>query len=620
MKQLLTLFLLGTLILTLAACSGATNTPISSTPESTPATQTISVEFENDLAETTSGETVSYIKLEGDSIQYDGSGATVSGSTITITSAGTYSLSGTLNSGQIIVDAADEDKVTLILNNASITSSARAPIFVRNAEKLVITLADGTQNSVTDSSPALFEDVESEDLNAAIFSKDDLTINGNGSLTVNANYNNGITSNDDLKITGGVITVNAVNDGLKGKNYIAVKAGTITVNAGGDGLQSNNDEDDERGYVLVEGGTLNITAAKDGIQAVTNVVISSGTLNLVTGTGSGNSSDKEGWGIWGSAGKTDTNNSAKGLKAGVDVLITGGSINIDSSDDAIHANNSLTINSGEILIASGDDGMHADSSLTINGGTVNITKSYEGIESAVITINDGNIRVTASDDGLNTAGGNDASAMGGRPGQNMFEGSSEYQLYINGGSLFVDALGDGLDSNGPITMTNGLVIVNGPTMNGNGPLDYSGSFNISGGYLLAVGSSGMAQAPSASSSQYSILYNFASPQPAGTLVHIQAADGKDILTFAPTKDYQSVTLSSSELTNSVTYIVSSGGTSSGTVVDGLYSGGTYSAGSQVDSFTTSGMVTYAGAASDGFGPRGGVPGGGGGPGGGGPRP
>jgi hypothetical protein len=276
MKQLLRLFLLGTLILTLAACSGTTSTPAAATPEAAPVSETISVDFEgDDLAEDATDETVSYIKLEGETIAFEGSGATVSGSTLTITSAGVYSLSGTLNSGKIVVDAEDEDKVTLILNGASITSSARAPIFVRNAEKLIITLADGTQNFVTDGSAALFEDVESEDLNAAIFSK------------------------DDLKITGGVITVNAVNDGLKGKNFIAIKAGTITVNAGGDGLQSNNDEDAERGYVLIEGGTLNITAAKDGIQAVTKVMINGGTLNLVSGTGSGKSSDQAGWGLWG---------------------------------------------------------------------------------------------------------------------------------------------------------------------------------------------------------------------------------------------------------------------------------------------------------------------------------
>ncbi len=611
MKQLLRLFLLGTLILTLVACSGATSTPAAAMPEVAPVSETISVDFEeDDLAEGATDETVSYIKLEGETIAFEGSGATVSGSTLTITSAGVYSLSGTLDSGQIVVDAEDEAKVTLILNGASITASARAPIFVRNAEKLIITLADGTQNFVTDGSAALFEDVESEDLNAAIFSKDDLTINGAGSLTVNANYNNGITSNDDLKITGGVITVNAVNDGLKGKNFIAIKAGTITVNAGGDGLQSNNDEDPERGYVLIKGGTLNITAAKDGIQAVTKVMISGGTLNLVSGTGSGKSSNQAGWGLWGKSTTEDSNDSAKGLKAGLEVVITGGSINLDSSDDAIHSNNSLTISGGEILIASGDDGLHADSALTVNGGTVKITKSYEGIESAVITINDGTIHVTASDDGLNTAGGNDGSSVNERPGQNIFEGSGDYQLHINGGYLFVDALGDGLDSNGPITMTNGVVIVNGPTMNGNGPLDYSGSFNLTGGYLLAVGSSGMAQAPSETSSQVSILYNFESTQAAGTLVHLQSADGQEILTFAPTKDYQSVVLSSPELAQGVTYTASNGGTSTGTLNDGLYSDGIYTGGNEVGSFTTSGMVTSAGAALARSGPDGG----------GGPRP
>jgi hypothetical protein len=192
----------------------------------------------------------------------------------------------------------------------------------------------------------------------------------------------------------------------------------------------------------------------------------------------------------------------------------------------------------------------------------------------------------------------------------MFAESGDSRLNINGGYLYVDAAGDGIDINGPIEMTAGTVIVNGPVENMNGALDYSGSFTLTGGYLLAVGSAGMAQAPSDSSSQYSFLYNFESIQAAGTLVHIQSADGRDILTFSPAKDYQSVVFSSPELANGATYIVHSGGSSSGANANGLYSGGVYTPGTQVASFTTSGMTTYVGAASGGFGP-GGRPGGGG---------
>jgi hypothetical protein len=626
MKNIAILLLVLTLIFALTACCSAelesAGTVLATQPASgsgegsgamAGATQTpeitlspISVEYDSDdLDSSAGGADKSYVKLEGSSIAFEGSGATVDGATVTITSAGVYSISGVMDDGQIIVDTADKETVVLVLNGADITCSTSAPIYVLNAEKTVITLADGTENHVTDGDSYILEDAESDEPNAAIFSKDDLTINGSGSLTVDANYNNGIASKDDLKITGGSIAVNAVNDGIKGRDSIAIKDGTITVNAGSDGMQSHNDEDAEKGYIFIEGGTLAITAGLDGIQAETRLSVSGGDMTIVSGGGSVKSSSGDRWGGWGTG---DTGDSAKGLKAVVDVTITGGTINIDSSDDSVHSNASLSITGGDITLASGDDGIHSDSTLQINGGDIKITKSYEGIESAVLTINDGTIHIIASDDGINAAGGNDGSAMGGRPGQNNFEQSGDYHLYVNGGYISVDATGDGLDINGPIDMTGGVVIVNGPIANNNGALDYGGAFNITGGFLVAVGSSGMAQAPSASSTQYSVMYNFASVQAAGTIVHIETKDGEEILTFVPTKAYQSVVLSSPELENGATCVVYSGGSSTGAVADGLYSGGTYTAGTQVAEFTISSMVTDAGSGGGGFlGGRGGGP-------------
>jgi hypothetical protein len=635
MKKIIALLLLTTLIFTLTACSGdavefivsasqpatgsgeESGTAVNAQQNSEITSSPISVEYDrDDLDSSVSSSDMFYIKLEGDSITFEGSGATVNGNIVTITSAGMYSISGTLNDGQIIVDTVDEETVVLVLNGADITYSTSAPIYVSNAEKTVITLADGTENYVTDGASYIFEDAEDEP-NAAVFSKDDLTINGNGSLTVNANYNNGIASKDDLKITGGSITVNAVNDGIKGRDSIAVKDGTITINAGGDGMQANNDIDAEKGYVAIEGGTLNIIAGFDGIQAETSLLVSGGDIAITSGGGSVEASSSGGGfgerGMGGNPNKTDE--SAKGLKAGVDLTITGGEIQISSLDDALHSNVRITINGGDILLASGDDGVHADDVLTINGGALNITQSYEGLESVIITINDGTIHLVASDDGINASSGNGGAAAGGMPGQGPgdFESGDNY-LYVNGGYIAIDAMGDGLDTNGSFDMTDGFVIVNGPTNNGNGPLDYIGAFNITGGFLVAVGSSGMAQAPSESSSQYSVMYNFSAQQVAGTLVHIETDNGEEILTFMPTKEYQSVLLSSPELQNGATYVVYTGGSSTGTVTDGHYSGGTYTAGTQVTSFTISSMVTGAGAATGGFpgGPGGNMPGPGGG--------
>jgi hypothetical protein len=633
MKKILVVGLALALILVLAACSGGNSTPnnvllpsqsagnsadepsTATNVNQTSASSMISVEYDDDDLDSSSNSAgMSYITLAGDSITLDGSGAIVNGSTITITSAGTYSISGTLNDGQIKVDTQDKDAVKLVFNGVDITCSTSAPIYIISAEKTVITLAEGTDNRITDGDSYIFEEAASDEPNAAIFSHDDLTINGNGSLTVKANYNNGIQSKDDLKVVSGNINVSAINDGLKGRDSIAVRDGNITVNVGGDGLQSTNDEDPEEGYIAIEAGTLNITAGLDGVQAETSLAISGGNITISSGGGSANGSSNIGdpgnnWGDWGNpkpgTATTTSDNfpSAKGLKAEVNISITDGTIVIDSSDDSIHSNDSIVISGGNMHLTSGDDGIHADSAVEINGGEIDLTKSYEGIESAVITINDGNIHLVSSDDGINIVGGVDGSAVMGRPGQGNFASSGNNHLYINGGYVYIDANGDGMDVNGSVDMTAGVVIINGPTNNNNGALDHMG-FKITGGYLLAAGSSGMAQAPDTSSTQYSVMYNFSSIQSAGTLFHIRTEGGEGVLTFAPTKTYQSVVLSSPELADNSTYLVYTGGSSTGAVTDGLYSGGSYNAGTQVTSFTISGVVTTVGS------PGGGMPGGG----------
>lgn len=579
-----------------------------------PAPSSSEVEYDpEDLTLDASIYTMSYLSLDGESITTSGSGVEVSGNSATIISPGAYTISGTLSDGQINVDTQEDGTVVLLLDGVNITSSTSAPIYVRNAEKVIINLVDGTQNIVTDGNSYILEDVTSDEPNAAIFSKDDLVINGNGSLTVNAHYNNGIASKDTLKITAGALTVNAVNDGIKGRDCITVRNATITVSAGSDGLQSNNDKDTSLGYVIIESGTINITSGADGIQAETRLAIYGGEFHIVTAGGSieGTKSTTQGFGDWNTDNNSSTgtsSESAKALKAGEDVTIHSGTFQIDSMEDGIHSNNSITINGGDIQIAAGDDALHADSALTINNGNLVITKSYEGLESKSMTINGGYIHMFASDDGINGSSG--ASTNVGQ-GPNGFGGSNDASLAINGGYIYVDANGDGVDINGPMTMSAGILIVNGPTNNGNGPLDYTGTFKLTGGYLLAVGSSGMAMAPDNTSTQYSVLYGFNTAQAANTIVHIQTADGQDILTFVPAKNYQSVVFSSAQLATGV-YSIHVDGTSTGTVTDGLYSNGTYSSGTKVAEFTISSIVTSAGAISGGMFPGGGNPGGGGG--------
>jgi hypothetical protein len=470
----------------------------------------------------------------------------------------------------------------------------------------VIILADNTENTISDGTEYVFENSTEDEPNAAIFSNGDLSFSGNGSLTVNANFNDGISSDDGLIIASGMLTVNAVDDGIRGKDYLVVENGNITVNAGGDGLKSDNEEDAARGYILVEDSVINVTAGGDAINAQTDVMITSGDFIISAGGGS--------------SVRADETTSAKGIKGAVSVNIDGGAFTIDAADDGLHSNGNITVNGGTFTIATADDGMHADSTLVVNAGDVHITKSFEGIESAVITLNGGDIHIVSSDDGINVAGGVDGSGMnpgmrqggrlaggpgqGGRPaggpGQEAFTYTGNYYLYINGGYVAIEASGDGIDANGVVEMTDGVILVNGPTETMNGALDHM-AFTMTGGYLVAAGSSQMAMAPGQNSSQYSVLIYFESTQPAGTLVHIQNSAGEDILTFAPTKEYQSIAFSSADLVNGETYTIYIGGNSTGTVTDSLVQDGTYIPGTAYTSFTVSGVVTTVGSGGGGGG-------------------
>ena len=582
-----------------------------------------------------------YIKL-GTETTIEGQGAEVSNNKVTITKAGTYSVSGKVEDGQIIVDAGKEDKVYLILNGADINCSNSAPIYVKNAKKAIISLAEGTENNITDGETYVFEDESSNDPNAAIFSKDDMTIIGSGKLTVNANYNNGIASNDDLKIQSGNIIVNAKNNGIKGKDCINVTDGNITINSKGDGMKAETELLVADGYITIKtgGGSENSTKANqslgqrpdgmtkgekptmpDGMNKGERPTMPEGQTQgeapalpdgqtqggqppqLPDGQTQGerpempqdirqpsNNQDTNSNTNTSTNTSTDESTSMKALKATTNIIIDGGTFNIDSEDDSIHSNANAIINGGTFEIASGDDGIHSDTQLDINGGTINISKSYEGIESTTININDGSIHLVASDDGINAAGGNDISTETGMAGNDKFSSSGNGLINITGGYVYVDASGDGIDANGNIKMAGGTVLVNGPTNDGNGSLDYDKTFDISGGILVAAGSSGMAQMPSDSSSQKILNLNL-TQQEANTVVNVKSSDGKNILTYAPSKNYSSVIVSTPDIKDNTKYTVSVGKTAKGEAKDGLYSDGNYSGGTEVGSETTSNTIT-----------------------------
>ncbi len=508
------------------------------------------------------------ITLGAGSIAITGGGAAAVDSTVTITGAGTYVLSGALENGRIIVNAGKEDKIQLVFRGVSVHCQDNAPLFIQQADKVFITLEEGTANAFSDGGAYTLGE-EDANVDAPIFSRADLTINGTGSLTVTARDKHGIVSKDDLVITGGVITVTAGKDGLCGKDCVKIADGTFVIQAGSDGIQSDNAEEDGKGTVYIRGGSFDITAETDGIQAETALRIDGGSFVIKTGGGSANASTGQSgafdnpWGQWGmgSGSTASDTSSAKGLKAGSELVIQDGEFQVDSSDDSLHCNGSLRITGGKLTLTSGDDGIHADADVVISGGTIDIGKSYEGIEGATVTISGGTIRLTASDDGINAAGGNDGSSLGGRPGQNGFQAEGDdtgYFIKITGGDLTVNASGDGLDSNGALTIEGGTILVSGPTNSGNGALDYGGTGAISGGVIVAAGASGMAQGFSASSTQCSILYNFSSTVSGGSAFTLADGSGKVLVTFAPEKSYQSVVVSCPEMTLGETYTLTAG--------------------------------------------------------------
>lgn len=566
------------------------------------------------------------LQFDGDAVTpAQAEGVSAEGSVVTIRKGGAYVLSGTLTDGRVIVSLADKtEKVQLIFNGVSITSSTSAPLTVLQADKTVITLADGTENALTDAASYTEFDIEESDgstyPNACLASKDDLTIKGGGALTVSGSYNNGIHCADDLKILGGVISVTAENHGIRGNDSVTVRGGTVTVTAGGDGIKSSTADKDGKGYVSIEGGTVSVTAQQDGIDAAAALTITDGTLDITAGGGAENAPARQngmqggfGGGMGGfggprgwfggddtaqpmanyqlaAAAADGTGSSTKGIKSDGALTISGGAVTINSADDGVHSDSTIAISGVVLQIASGDDGIHADESVTVSGGDINITQSYEGIEAAEISVTDGTIHLCASDDGFNASDGS-----GGGMGFNR-GGSGE--LNISGGYIFVNADGDGLDSNGNITMTGGTVIVCGPTSSADGALDSGDNNNtitVTGGTLLALGSVGMMETPEAN---YIAAANLNAA--AGTLIVAADADGRVLAAFETPKQAQGIVFSAEGMSDG--YYIYTGGDYSGTLNDdGFASGGSYTGGTLV----TSGS---GGGAGGGFG---GMPGGGG---------
>ena len=457
----------------------------------------------------------------------------VDGSTITITEKGVYEITGTLSNGQIVVDAEDE-KVQLVLNGVSIANSSSAAIYVKGADKVFITLAEGTENNL--STTGEYVAIDDNNIDAVIYAKDDIVFNGEGKLVITNGYGRGIVGKDDVKITSGEYDITASASGINGKDSIRIADGTFVIDAGTDCLHSANDEDDTLGYIYISSGTFNLTSDSDGMDA-------SSTLQ-----------------------------------------IDGGTFKINSGDDAIHCDDATVINDGEITVSKSYEGIEG-TSVVINGGTIDIVASDDGINAAggndssgfgpgAAAAGRGDTAASPGTNGQETAaassgtnGQGTAAASSDTSGNGDRFSSSEAYIEINGGNIHINAEGDGVDANGKLYVTGGYTVVDGPTNAGNGALDYDGTASITGGTFIALGSSGMAL-NFTEAEQGSILVNFESSfskgdeitleDSEGNTVSFPDQDGNKTSKITAAKSGNSVLISSPDITSGGTYTLTAG--------------------------------------------------------------
>ncbi len=453
------------------------------------------------------------ISLADGASESDSEDVKVEKDTITILGEGVYVLSGSLSDGQIVVDA-DKSKVQLVFSDVSVSNGSTAAIYVKNADKVFVTLKEGTTNTL--SVTGEFTAIDDNNIDGVIYSKDDLCFNGAGTLLIDCANGHGIVSKDDLKVTGGTYEIMAAGHALSGKDSVRIANGSFTLSTGTSAIHSENEEEEENGYIYIADGLFTISSEGKGINATAGVYLMNGIYE------------------------------------------------IDAKDDTIHSDEGCIVEAGDYVLASGDDGIHAGENLIIGGGTITISESCEGLEGMTVTINDGDIRVVSSDDGINAAGGTDDSGFAGMgdfggQGSDMFGGTgdtSDYWIEINGGNILINAGGDGIDSNGCITFHGGTVYISGPTDDMNAALDPQSGMTVNGGTIIAAGAFGMAENFSSDSTQGAMLINYGSSM-SGTIT-LCDADGNELASFTPEKTYSCVQISCPDIAVGKTYTVTSG--------------------------------------------------------------
>lgn len=472
------------------------------------------------------------IALTGQGATVSGEGAAVEGSTVIITAAGTYVVSGELTAGSLTVNAGDADKVQIVLSGASIRNEAGPALNIQQADKVFVTLAAGSQNTLADGASYTLAEGEDEP-NAALYSKADLTINGMGALTVEGNYRHGVNSKDDLIVTGGTLTVTAKEDGLRGKDCVKVADGSFAITAGGDGVKSNNDEDPTRGFVSIDGGTFAVEAGDEGFQAATYL------------------------------------------------RLAGGDAQIKAADHALRSDVEAAMSGGTYVVEAGGKGMNPETKFTMDGGTFTVAGCEEGIEAQEVIVNDGELNITASDDGINAAVAERSDETA--EAAVAANASEDCLIQINGGMVTVDAGGDGLDSNGYVEVNGGVVLASGSAGGGDSALDYEYGAKITGGAVILAGATGMAETFTEGTQPFAMV---AAEGAAGTNLAVTDEAGTVLVSYTVPKAFQCAVVSAPGLTEGATGKVIVGGTVTGADSAGYATGAAVEGGTTVD-FTAS---------------------------------
>lgn len=477
----------------------------------------------------------------------------VSDGDVSITDEGTYILSGDMKTGKVVVNAPNK-KVQIVLAGCSIISEDSCPFIIEEADKVFLTLADGSVNTVADAA-SYDETIGDSTVDGAIFSKADLTINGSGTLEVTGTYKHGIVSKDDITITGGNINVTSVKSGIVGKDCVQIGGGKINVSAGTHAISSTNEEDKSRGYVYIYSGDISLDAGKKGIKAMSGLIIDGGSIHV--------------------------DRSYEGLESAI-IKINGGNIDIVSSDDGINASNMYSEGNEQF---EGDKDWKNDKpdaernmpdgdvEMTKGGGTdgnVNVTDGSKADGYVNMTDEngvDGDKKMRKGnrpdrdgnmpEDGRMDENGN--MHKGGRPGGDgsMSGDGAPCELTINGGTITIDASGDGIDSNGTLNMNGGQVYVSGPSSHGNCAIDYNSEAVITGGTIIAAGSSGMAQNFGQSSTQASMMVMTGSQKKDST-IKVTDSSGNEIISWQSPKEYDCVVISSPNLDVGSEYVIQAG--------------------------------------------------------------